>query len=203
MLLLPVPGHGAGCPSQPTLLGQSTTGVRCDTKVWEQGQVPPSNTSPGLVVEVRKSPRPGLMEQGWRISCSCRGRKAAGSCSPSLQSEKREETCRERCLRSSICRRAGLAPHLWKLPSTATAVTRSSPVVWNSGSPVLASGVAGLWLWAGWLYSHHFNKEMIKRGWGGGKENPKTSVLLQIREDSFACKECVNHSGLGDVHNPA
>lgn len=88
MLLLPVPGHGPGCPSQPTLLGQSTTGGRCDTKAWEQGQVPPSNTSPGLVVEVRKSPRPGLVEQGWRISCSCRGRKAAGSCSPSLQSEK-------------------------------------------------------------------------------------------------------------------
>lgn len=75
--------------------------------------------------------------------------------------------------------------------------------VQDSGSPVLASGGAGLWLWAGCLYSHHFNKEMIKRRWGGGKENPKTSVLLQIREDSFACKECVNHGGLGDVRNPA
>lgn len=35
-------------------------------------------------------------------------------------------------------------------------------------------GVAGLLLRARWLYSHHFNKEMIKRGWGGGGEkNPK------------------------------
>lgn len=110
---------------------------------------------------------------------------------------------RELCLWRSICRRAGLAPHLWKFPSTVTAMARGSPVAQDSQSPVLASGVAGLWLWAGWLYSHHFNKEMIKRGWGRGKENPKTSVLLQIREDSFACKECVNHAGLGDVHNPA
>lgn len=99
--------------------------------------------------------------------------------------------------------RAGSTP--LEAPSTVTAMTRGSPVVQDSGSPVLASGVAGLWLWlwAGWLYSQHFNKEMIKRGWGGGKENSKTSVLLQIREDSFACKECVNHAGLGDVHNPA
>lgn len=63
-------------------------------------------------------------------------------------------------------------------------------------------GLGGLSLGAGQLHSHHFNKEIIKRGQEGG-EKPQTSVLLQIREDSFACMECVNHAGLGDVHNPA
>lgn len=63
-------------------------------------------------------------------------------------------------------------------------------------------GVGGLSLRAGQLPSHRFNKEIIKRGQEGG-EKPQTSVLLQIREDSLACMECVNHAGLGDVHNPA
>lgn len=80
----------------------------------------------------------------------------------------------ERCPRSSICGRSGLARHLCVFASAATAASGSAPELQGSGSLVPAEvcwGWQGPSLHAGQLCSHHFNKEMIKMGWG--KKNPK------------------------------
>lgn len=47
-------------------------------------------------------------------------------------------------------------------------------------------GVAGLLLQARWLYSHHFNKEMIKRGWGEGGRKTQ-NICFTSNQGRFLC----------------
>lgn len=109
----------------------------------------------------------------------------------------KEETCGERCLWSSVCGRAGLAPHLrTSAPPGAhkrghrSAEERSR----NAGQRVSGPsggllGVAGLLLRAGQLYSHHFNKEMIKRGRdvGGGGGRKTQNICFTSNQGRFLC----------------
>lgn len=184
----------AGLPLAIDTAGTEHSRVSCDAKAQEQGQSPTikHNKSPGLVVEVRRSPGPGLVEQGWRNRVSALAAEEAKLLGVAILPRRGKSRGRnlqgamppEQHLRESG---AGSAP-----PDTSKHGHRNGKACsQNAGQRVSGPGrgllgVAGLLLWAGWLYSLHFNTEIIKRG-RGGRERKTQNICFTSNQGRFLC----------------
>lgn len=137
--------------------------------------------SPGPVVDGRSAGALTWAGGAGLVDPCVSSEELPGAAALALGAKNKGGDPQERCLWSSTSGHS---------PTHPVPCCRSEAAPWCTGAGVQPLGgqlgVAGLALRTARPYSHHFNKEMIKRGWGGGGRKTQ-NICFTSNRGRFLC----------------